>query len=104
MKEDFSHFFAGLDVTKAIFYTPKGNYEVTCYFDNSYIDANMGEAVMDTTSPRITCVTEDIRFLKKPSEFRGMKVTIRDIAYSIIQVQPEGTGLSTIALAHEDNG
>jgi hypothetical protein len=100
--EDFSPFFSGLDVTKAIFYTDKGNIEVLCYFDNTFIDSNMGEAVMDTTSPRITCVSEDIRFLKKPLEFRGMKVTIRDVVYSIIQVQPEGTGLSTIALAHED--
>jgi hypothetical protein len=101
--EDFSPFFAGLDVTKATFYTLKGNIEVTCYFDNTFIDSNMGEAVMlDTTSPRIICVSEDVRFLKKPSEFRGMKVVIRDIEYSLLQVQPEGTGLSTISLAHED--
>ena len=100
--EDFSPFFAGLDVTKAIFYTPKGNVEVTCYFDNAFIDANLGEAVMDTTSPRITCVSTDVRFLKNPAEFRGMKVTIRDIIFSLIQVQHEGTGLSTITLAHEE--
>lgn len=102
--EDFSPFFAGLDVTKAIFHTPKGNRQVTCYFDNSYTDSNLGEAVMDTTAPRITCIMSEIKFLAKPSEFRGMIVTIRDIKYSVIKVDEEGTGLATIALAHEDNG
>lgn len=101
--EDFSPFFAGLDVTKAVFITDKGNREVTCYFDNTYIDTNIGEAVMDTTAPRITCVMEDIRFLKKPSEFRGMIVIVRDVRYSVIKVDEEGTGMATIALAHEDN-
>ena len=102
MKEDFSAFFAGLDVTTAIFHTPKGNIAVTCYFDNTFIDSNIGQVVLDTTAPRITCISEHIRFLKIPSEFRGMKVVVNGIEYSLIQVQPEGTGLSTITLAHEE--
>jgi hypothetical protein len=101
--EDLSAFFSGLDVTKAVFITATGNREVPCYFDNTYTDTNIGEAVMDTTAPRITCVMEDIRFLKKPSEFRGMIVIVRDVKYSVIKVDEEGTGMATIALAHEDN-
>ena len=102
MEEDFSPFFAGLDVQKIIFVTPKGNREVTGYFDNTYVDSRLGETVLDTTAPRVTCILSDLAFLGEPSVFRGMPVIIKGRKYSAIKIDEEGTGLAIVALAHEE--
>lgn len=100
--EDLSPFFAGLDAQRVLFVTPKGHEEVLGYFDNAFINADIGEVVLDTTAPRFMCRAADLRFLGKPKDFRGMEVRIGETKYSLIQVQPEGTGLATVTLAHED--
>ncbi len=100
--EDLSPFFAGLDAQRVVFLTPKGRVEVLGYFDNAFVNADIGEVVLDTTQPRFMCKASDLRFLGKPSEFRGMEVRIGETKYSLVQVQPEGTGLATVVLAHEE--
>jgi hypothetical protein len=102
MPEDLSPFFAGLDAQRVTFKAPGGDRLVLGYFDNAFINADLGEAVLDTTAPRFTCRASELAFLKTPSQFRGMEVLISGVKYSLIQVQPEGTGTATVTLAHEE--
>ena len=69
---------------------------VKAIFDNSFFDSSIGETVMDTTSPRVTVKATDAVGI--PHE---ATVTIRGQSYSVSQIQPDGTGFSTIMLAHE---
>jgi hypothetical protein len=65
-------------------------------FDNSFIDAQLGETIMDTTIPRLTCKHEDVRSVP-----REAVVVIRGKTYSVVQVQPDGTGFAMVHLAYE---
>lgn len=66
-------------------------------FDNGFVDAQIGETALDTTSPRLTCLHEDVRTLP-----REAAVTVRGKAYSVLQVQPDGTGFAIVTLAIEE--
>ncbi len=65
-------------------------------FDDSFVDATTGETILDTTQPRITCVQADAEGIP-----REAMTTIRGKAYSVTRIQPEGTGMAIIQLAHE---
>jgi hypothetical protein len=71
---------------------------LTCrgIFDNSFVDANIGETVLDTTAPRLTCIAADVKDVP-----REATVTVRDVTYSVTQIQPDGTGFAIVQLAHE---
>ena len=103
MPEDLSPFFDGLDRAELRIVTPQGSRRVTGYFDNSYVSAELGEVTLDTTQPRFTCKAADICWLPHPSVFRGWNAYVGKTRYSLVQVQPEGTGLATVILAHEEN-
>lgn len=100
--EDLNVFFDGLDSFEAVFETCPQR-RVTCYFDNSFLDATVGETLMDTTAPRLTARWEDVKDIP-----RETLVWVKERQFSVRQIQPEGTGLATIALAYErqpeDNG
>lgn len=72
---------------------------VTCdaIFDNSFVDAAIGETALDTTAPRLTCLHSDVAAIP-----REAVVTVRGKAYSVTQIQPDGTGFATVTLAHEE--
>lgn len=97
--EDLSPFFAGLDAKELTFHTDSGNRSVTGYFDNSFFNTQIGETIMDTTQPRLTVIMEDVADIP-----RETMVTVDGKLHSIIQIQPEGTGMATITLAIEPNG
>lgn len=65
-------------------------------FDNSFVDANIGETVLDATSPRITCPHADVANVQ-----REATVTVKGKLYSVTQVQPDGTGCAIVTLALE---
>ncbi len=66
-------------------------------FDDSFVDANLGETVLDTTQPRVTCAAADAECVP-----REAMTTIKGKAYSVSKPpQPDGTGLAIIQLAHE---
>lgn len=71
---------------------------LTCkgIFDNGFLDANIGETALDTTAPRLTCIESDVANVP-----REATVTVRGKTYSVVQVQPDGTGFAIVALAHE---
>ena len=65
-------------------------------YDNAFFDASVGETVLDTTAPRLTAKHADVIGIP-----REAITTIRDIAYSLEQIQPDGTGFATLILARE---
>lgn len=65
-------------------------------FDNSFVDVNIGEMILDTTAPRVTCKYDDAKHVPRESI-----VEINGSTYSVTQVQPDGTGFAVITLAHE---
>lgn len=96
--EDLSPFFAGLDAQPITIHLESGDVVIEGYFDNGFFNTQIGETMLDTTAPRFTCKASDIAGTPEQS-----LVTIAGAAYSIFQIQPEGTGLSTVQLAIEPN-
>lgn len=69
---------------------------ITAIFDDAFFDSNVGETVLDTTQPRLTCRTSDL--LNIPLE---TTVSVNGKTYSVVKFQPDGTGMSIVILAHE---
>lgn len=97
MGENLDVFFDGLDSVKAIFTVGYAQKPVIGFFDNGYFDTSVGDVVVDTTQPRFTCKSKDLIGVN-----RGSTVYIKDKKYTLAQIQDEGTGTSTVILAHED--
>lgn len=98
MNENLSAFFAGLDSKQVTFHLDSGDRIVTAYFDNAFFNTQIGETVLDTTAPRLTCVQSDILGIPLQTP-----VTVDGKLFSLYQVQPEGTGFATLQLAIEPN-
>jgi len=96
MAENLDIFFSGLDSLEVTFNLDGGPRVVRGYFDNAYFDSSVGELILDTTQPRFTCKLADANGIP-----RETTVQIGSVIYSVLTVQPEGTGLATIHLAHE---
>lgn len=69
---------------------------ITAIFDDSFFDSNVGETVLDTTQPRLTCRTSDLQGIPLESI-----VEVGGKIYSVVKFQPDGTGMSVVILAHE---
>ena len=65
-------------------------------FDNAFFDESIGQNILDTTAPRFTCALSDVAGIE-----RGTDVEIDGKTYSVLAVEPEGTGLASVRLAHE---
>jgi hypothetical protein len=70
---------------------------VRAIFDNAFVDTATGEIVLDTTAPRLTAKATDVAAIP-----REAVVTIRERVYSVVQIQPDGTGFAMVQLAHEE--
>ena len=68
---------------------------IDAIFDNAFYDQSLGQTTLDTTAPRITALDTDLVGVA-----RGQSITVRGTAYDVLQVQPDGTGFSTVILAH----
>ena len=73
-----------------------GSVSAAAIYDDAFIDATTGETILDTTTPRLTCIASEVASVP-----REAMVTIRGKAFSVTQIQPDGTGFATIQLAHE---
>jgi hypothetical protein len=69
---------------------------VNCIFDNAFTDANTGEIDLETTQPRLVCKSSDVEGIPRETM---VEVLLKN--YSILEIQPDGTGMSTVLLAHE---
>lgn len=97
MKENLDIFFSSLDSQEVTFTLSSGARKtIRGFFDNAFFDTQIGETAMDTTQPRFTCKASDLAGI-----VRENGVIVAGKAYSVMQIQPEGTGLAVVALAHE---
>jgi len=74
-----------------------GGYDpliVNAIFDNAFFDASIGEIILESSTPRLTCVESGVASVKK-----GDYVTVDSINYDVFSKQPDGTGMVTIILA-----
>lgn len=89
-------FFSGLDNTEILLALPTGTKIVRGYFDNAFFDSAVGEVVLDSTQPRFQCKESDVAGIPRET---ACKVEGKD--YTVMEIQPDGTGLATVTLAHE---
>jgi|WetSurMetagenome_2_1015567.scaffolds.fasta_scaffold450682_2 hypothetical protein len=90
-------FFSSLDVKSVIFHLSEGgDIPVSAYFDDPFLDANLGQTEMDTTGPYITCKTSALSRIKEDNT-----VTVNNAGYRVLKIHPDGTGMSRVYLAHE---
>jgi hypothetical protein len=101
--DDLTPFFSTAEFAKVATFTfpgtPSTTRAVKGIFDNGYFDREAGHTVIDTTKPQFTCPTAETEGVR-----RGGIVVIDDKTYSILVVEPDGTGVSIIRLHHEDDG
>jgi len=72
-----------------------GSQAVTVIFDDPYLNAQIGEYEMDTTSPRALGKLSELKDAR-----RGDVLTIDGKDYDVLTgPQPDGTGMATLALA-----
>lgn len=69
-------------------------------FDSPFMDASLGEIVLDTTAPTLTCKMTDALFNGAYLP-RGTAIVVNAGNYSVLEVKPEGTGMAIIRLAIE---
>ena len=77
--------------------------EITGIFDNGYQAALSG--FVESSAPTFLCQTADVqRFVDGTSMPRvtgltkGSAITIAEVQYKVLEIHPDGTGLSTIIL------
>lgn len=101
--DDLTPFFNTGEFAKVATFTFRGppitTRPVKGVFDNGYFDREAGQTVIDSTQPQFMCPTAETAGI-----VRGMIVAIDGKTYSVVTVEPDGTGVSTIRLHHEDDG
>lgn len=71
---------------------------ITAIFDDEFTPRTQGTGiVLDTTDPMLTCKSTDVADIQ-----RETMVTVRGALYSVVQLQPDGQGMTVIVLAHDD--
>lgn len=76
-----------------VLHTDGGDREVRAIYDAAFFDSSAGETVMDTTQKRLTARDCDLGNLKREDE-----ITMGCQRFEVLQIQPDGTGFSTILL------
>lgn len=87
--EDLSIFFADFGATSC---TVAGQ-AVQGIFDNGYTHAPFGGFGAATAQPRLTCATASL-----PADPVGAAVFVAGQGYTVVEHQPDGTGLSLLLL------
>lgn len=96
--DDLDVFIDDFSEDAAIVFTWEGGSK-TCkgIFDNGFVDAQIGEISLATTQPRLTCKAADVVGIVP----REATTSVRGQNYSVVEVQPDGTGFAVVTLAHE---
>lgn len=93
---DLDVFFSGLDHTEIHFALPTGTKIVRGYFDNAFFDSSVGEVVLDSTQPRFQCKASDVSGIPRETPCK-----VEGKSYTVLEIQPDGTGCAVVTLAHE---
>jgi hypothetical protein len=97
--EDFSVFFDTDGFASEFTYTPKIGAEITVngIFDQAFYEVSGGEVGIAGNQPRIVYET-----LKIPSPLYGDGIRIDGKYYTIVGIQPDGVGTTTLILEDSD--
>lgn len=93
MDEDFDVFFDTGEFADVVSGRPDGK-PFHGIFDEAFFDPEAGETVLDATQPRLTCATSDLVGIT-----RKTVLTIKGQRYTVINIQPDGTGMSVVKLS-----
>jgi hypothetical protein len=98
-KEDFSAFFNADGFGDDFIYTPKVGAAISAVgiFDDAYYAEQGGEVAVAGSQPRIQYESAKI-----PDPVYGESITVKGKDYKIIEIQPDGTGTTTILLELQD--
>jgi hypothetical protein len=100
--EDLNDFLRADDFAiSAVFTLPGGQVlpAVLGIFDDPYLNAQLGEYEVDTTSPRFTGKLSDLRLVVRKSL---AAITIDGVTSQfdvLTDVQPDGTGMAVVRMA-----
>lgn len=89
--EDFTDFLKTDEFATAV---TVGGISVNAIFDNDYIPVDLGNGVqVESVGPAILCATADVSGVAQ-----GAAVVVNGTNYTVAEVQPDGTGLTTLRL------
>lgn len=71
----------------------EGNKPLKGIFDNAFYDPSLGNIVIETTTPQLTCVESDVLLVKI-----GDTVIVRGEKYNVSQKQPDSQGMIILIL------
>ena len=96
LTEDFGIFFDTDDFASTASYTPDGGSakEIKGIFDKEYLAGEIGEIEMMSAAPMFLTKTSDI-----PNENGTGTLVISGTTYKIVNVKPDGTGITMLILA-----
>jgi len=101
--EDFAPFFDTEGFGVEAIYTPKevgSSVTIIAIFDDEYIALQGGAVEVAGSQPRI--MYESAKISPKPAY--GDLIHVNDTDYTIVEVQPDGTGITTLILELREDG
>lgn len=94
-EQDLDVFFSTDEFADVVSGRPDGK-PFRALFDEGFFDPDAGETVLDTTQPRLTCKISDLTGIT-----RKTLLTVKGESYTVIKVQPDGTGMAVVLLSHQ---
>lgn len=97
--EDFDEFLDDEDFADEVTITPADGGPSRAFlaiFDSSFVDAATGDMHLEANQPRLTCKQSDADAL-----VRGDLATVKGKTYTVMQVQPDGTGMAMVLMAEQ---
>ena len=80
-------------------YTSSGGStnEVNCIFDNAFVPVEfLGEGGVSSLCPQVLCKSSDLS-----SVSTGETIEIDDVTYYIVEVRPDGVGMTALILSRD---
>lgn len=65
-------------------------------FDAAYQVSNIGDIAVQNAAPRVTCKSSDVAGANHTGT-----ITISSVVYKIVEVQPDGTGITELVLSKD---
>ncbi len=72
-----------------------GNDQVWGVFTDEHAPIDLGGQIIESTAPEFLCRSSDVTDV-----VTGIEVKIRGVSYTVSEIQPDGTGMTTLRL-HE---
>ena len=96
--ENINAFFDTDDFAVAATFTPDGGSPSTVngIFDDEYFDEVGGSVGIEGSQPRFTCKLDDLAAVEQ-----GDALTVSGVAYEIVNVQKDGTGIVVLVLQEQ---